>query len=99
MMPITLGTTSRIPPATPDLAGRPTCDRAVTLEKSGGGGGTDKSAHKLTDSSFSELKIKGKADVNFAAVKTNWFKGGGYLYPLFCGFITLLEASAVFLHT
>lgn len=24
MMPITLGTTSRIPPATPDLAGRPT---------------------------------------------------------------------------
>ena len=25
MIPITLGTTSRIPPATPDLAGRPTC--------------------------------------------------------------------------
>lgn len=27
MMPITLGTTSRIPPATPDLAGRPTWKR------------------------------------------------------------------------
>lgn len=27
MMPITLGTTSRIPPDTPDLAGRPTCSR------------------------------------------------------------------------
>lgn len=27
MMPITLGTTSRIPPATPDLAGRPTWGR------------------------------------------------------------------------
>lgn len=26
-MPITLGTTSRIPPDTPDLAGRPTCSR------------------------------------------------------------------------
>lgn len=29
MMPITLGTTSRIPPATPDLAGRPTWSRAT----------------------------------------------------------------------
>lgn len=27
MMPITLGTTSRMPPATPDLAGRPTWNR------------------------------------------------------------------------
>lgn len=27
MMPITLGTTNRMPPATPDLAGRPTLKR------------------------------------------------------------------------
>lgn len=30
MMPITLGTTSRIPPATPDLAGSPTWKRPAT---------------------------------------------------------------------
>lgn len=33
MMPITLGTTSRIPPATPDFAGRPTWKRRSVSER------------------------------------------------------------------
>lgn len=33
MIPITLGTTNRIPPDTPDLAGRPTCSKERIMSK------------------------------------------------------------------